>query len=89
MSTDTTGTGTAGHDDTTGNDVENPEVPAAPSHEHVPHDPEAVVDELDVDPEEIVHELDSADVLLDDDDVEEEDPLAALEDASAGDDSEA
>ena len=74
--------------DTTGNDVENPEVPAAPSHDGL-HDPEAVVDELDVDPEEIVHEHGSDDLLLDDDDVEEEDPLAALEDATAGDDSEA
>ncbi len=84
-----TGTGTAGSDDTTGTDIENPEVPAAPSHEHVPHDPEAVIGELDADPEEIVHELDPADVLLDDDDAVEEDPLAALEDGSAGDDSEA
>ena len=80
---------TAGHDDTTGNDVENPEVPAAPAHEHLPHDPEAVVDELDVDPEAIVHGLGSADELLDDDEIEEEDPLAALEDGAAGDDSEA
>ncbi len=80
-------------DDTTGNDVENPEVPAAPAHAHVPHDPEAVVDELDADPEEIVHELDAADVLLDADDADatesSDEAFAAFEDGVAGDDSEA
>jgi hypothetical protein len=74
--------------DTPGTSAENPEVPATPAHDHASHDPETVVDDLDLDPEAIVDELDTDDDLLDEAEGNEQDPFAAFEDGVAGDDEE-